>query len=126
MSKEDGYKIRNKEGIHFITFAVVGWIDVFARKEYIEILLNSIRYCQQEKGVIVHAWCIMTNHVHFVISTQQNTTSDILRDFKKFIGKQIIQAITNNPQESRKEWMLNLFREFGKKNSRNKEFQLWQ
>lgn len=126
MSKEDGYKIRNKEGIHFITFAVVGWIDVFSRKEYIEILLNSIRYCQQEKGVIVHAWCIMTNHVHFVISTQQNTTSDILRDFKKFIGKQIIQAITNNPQESRKEWMLNLFREFGKKNSRNKEFQLWQ
>ena len=34
MSKDDGYKIRNKEGIHFITFAVVEWVDVFTRKEY--------------------------------------------------------------------------------------------
>ena len=126
MSKEDGYKIRNKEGIHFITFAVVDWVDVFSRKEYVDILLNSIQYCQQQKGLIVHAWCVMTNHVHLVISTKQNNTSDVLRDFKKFTSKHIIQTITNNPQESRKEWMLNIFKEHGKNNSRNSEFQFWQ
>lgn len=126
MSKEDGYKIRNKEGIHFITFTVVGWVDVFSRKEYVDILLNSIQYCQQQKGLVVHAWCVMTNHVHLVVSAKQNNTSDILRDFKKFTSKHIIQAITNNPQESRKEWMLNIFRESGQNNSRNSEFQFWQ
>ena len=31
---EGGYKIRDKEGIHFVSFAVVEWIDVFTRKEY--------------------------------------------------------------------------------------------
>jgi putative transposase len=45
---------------------------------------------------------------------------------KKFTSKHIIQAITNNPQESRKEWMLNIFRENGESNSRNSEFQFWQ
>lgn len=43
MSKKDGYKIRNKEGIHFITFAVVEWVDVFTRKEYRDIVLDSIQ-----------------------------------------------------------------------------------
>jgi len=50
-----GYKIRNKEEIHFITFAVVEWIDVFTRKQYRNILLESIRYCQNEKGLILYA-----------------------------------------------------------------------
>ncbi len=30
-----GYKIINKEAIHFITFAVAEWVDVFTRKEYL-------------------------------------------------------------------------------------------
>jgi len=42
---DGGYKIRNKEGIHFITFAVVEWVDVFTRKEYrfveVEFLRNG-------------------------------------------------------------------------------------
>ncbi|MCZ2458882.1 MAG: hypothetical protein LC128_04585 [Chitinophagales bacterium] len=30
---DGGNKIRNKECIHFIIFAVVEWVDVFTRKE---------------------------------------------------------------------------------------------
>ena len=58
---DGGYKIRNKEGINLITFAVVEWVDVFTRKEYRGILLDSIKHCQREKGLLVHAWCIMSN-----------------------------------------------------------------
>jgi putative transposase len=43
---EGGYKIRNEAGIHFVTFAVVEWVDVFTRKEYRDIVLDSISYCQ--------------------------------------------------------------------------------
>ncbi len=123
---EGGYKIRNKDGIHFITFAVVEWVDVFTRKEYRDILLDSIKYCQNEKGLILHAWCIMSNHVHMVISAKNNDTSDILRDFKKFTSKQVIAAIEKNEQESRKDWMLKIFREQGEKNSRNSKYQFWR
>jgi len=123
---DGGYKIRNKEGIHFITFAVVEWVDVFTRKEYRDILLDSVRYCQKEKGLILYAWCIMSNHVHFVVSAENNDTSEILRDFKKFTSKQIIAAIEKNEQESRKAWMLRIFREQGEKNSRNSTYQFWR
>ena len=121
-----GYKIRNKEGIHFITFAVVEWVDVFTRKEYRDIVLDSIRYCQQEKGLILHAWCLMSNHIHLIISAKNNDTSDILRDFKKFTSKQIVTAIINSQHESRRDWMLNIFKSQGEKNIRNTNYQFWR
>ena len=48
---EGGYKIRNQSAIHFVTFAVVEWVDVFTRKDYRDIILESIRFCQKEKGL---------------------------------------------------------------------------
>ena len=121
-----GYKIRNQSAIHFITFAVVEWVDVFTRKEYRDIVLDSIKYCQAEKGLLLHCWCIMSNHVHLILSAKNHDLSDILRDFKKYTSKQIIKAIEGNRQESRREWMLKIFRAQGAKNSRNKNYQFWR
>jgi len=123
---EGGYKIRNQAAIHFITFAVTEWIDVFSRKLYRDIVLDSIRHCQAEKGLLLHAWCIMSNHLHLVASAKNHDLSDILRDFKKFTSKQIVKAISTNEHESRKSWMLKIFKEEGMKNSRNKTFQFWR
>src|SRR5690242_8493407 len=97
-----GYKINNKQGIHFVTFAVVEWVDVFTRKQYRDILLESLRYCQKYKGLQLYAWCIMTNHLHLVVAATNNDPSNILRDFKRFTAKALIRAITENPAESRK------------------------
>ncbi|MEO5562678.1 MAG: transposase [Chitinophagaceae bacterium] len=121
-----GYKIRNKAGIHFITFAVVECVDVFTRPLYKDILLDSIRHCQAKRDLFLHAWCLMTNHVHLIASAKNNDTSEILRDFKKFTSKKIVAAIENNPQESRREWMLPIFRKHGEENSRNTNHQFWQ
>ncbi len=123
---EGGYKIRNQAAIHFITFAVVEWVDVFTRKDYRDMVLDSIRFCQQEKGMLLHSWCIMSNHIHLVLSAKKNDLSGLLRDFKKFTSKQLIAAINNNPKESRREWMLEVFRREGAKNSRNSEYQFWR
>jgi len=46
-----GHRITYPFAIHFIPFAVVGWLDVFTRKEYKDIVLDSISYCQKEKGL---------------------------------------------------------------------------
>ena len=100
---EGGYKIRNQAAIHFLTFAVVEWVDVFTRKEYRDIVLNSLKHCQDEKDLLLHCWCIMSNHVHLIASAKNNDLSDILRDFKKFTSKQIIAAIEANRHESRKD-----------------------
>ena len=123
---EGGYKIRNQSAVHFITFAVVEWIDVFTRKQYRDIVLDSIRFCKAEKGLRLHSWCIMSNHLHLIISAKENNLSEVLRDFKKFTSKELIKAITSNKQESRREWMLDIFRREGSKNSRNNEYQFWR
>jgi putative transposase len=121
-----GYRISNQGAVHFVTFTVVYWMDVFTRKEYRDLVLDSIRYCQQEKGLVVHSWCIMSNHLHLVVFARNNDLSDIIRDFKKFTSKQIVKAITENMKESRKEWMLEWFKKAGQANSRNKEIQFWK
>lgn len=117
MGREGGYKIRNKAGIHFITFAVVEWIDVFTRKAYRDIVLESIRYCQKEKGLELYCWCLMSNHIHMIVSAKENNISDVLRDFKKFTSKKLLSDIEANEKESRRIWMLELFAKAGEANS---------
>jgi REP element-mobilizing transposase RayT len=120
------YKVGEDAIAHFVTFAVVGWVDVFSREIYKEIFINSLKYCQENKGLKLHAWVIMTNHVHLIISSQTNKIEHIVRDFKKYTSKQIINAIQENTTESRKEWMLNLFSYAGKNNNNNTNFQFWK
>ena len=123
---EGGYKIRNQAAIHFITFTVVEWVDIFTRKEYRDIILDSIKFCQKEKGLLLHSWCIMSNHLHLILSAKNNDLSDVLRDFKKFTSKEIIKATENNKKESRRDWILRIFKEEGEKNSRNTTYQVWR
>jgi len=39
------YKFYDPNGTYFVTYAVVGWFDVFTRDEYCTILIDSFNYC---------------------------------------------------------------------------------
>ena len=121
------YRITSDDELYFLTLTVVDWIDVFTRKELCEDILESLRYCQQNKGLIIYAWCIMPSHLHLVVSTPSGTNrlSDIMRDFKKFTSKKIIQSI-NEIAESRREWLLRHFSYAGRFNPKIKNHQFWQ
>lgn len=104
------YKFHNPEGVYFVTFAVQGWTDVFTRNEYKDILVENLSWCQKNKGLEIFAWCIMTNHIHLIVRAGGGfLLSDIFRDFKKFISKALLKAISENFRESRKEWLLKQF-----------------
>ena len=120
------YKFRDQDKLYFVSFAVVYWLDVFIRNDYKDILLESLRYCQREKGLEVYAWCIMTSHVHLIIGTNRNKMEDIMRDYKSHTSSELKKSIRNNPQESRKEWLLWMMERAGKKNGNNNKFQFWQ
>jgi REP element-mobilizing transposase RayT len=101
------YRCQTEESLYFVTITVKHWIDVFTRRGYKDILIESFIYCQKEKGLEIFAWVIMSNHLHLIVRAKEGyLLSDILRDFKKFTSKQIIKAIEENPQESRKEWLV--------------------
>lgn len=121
------YKFNDPDAYYFITFATVGWIDIFTRIIYRDIILDCFRHCIKNKGLAIHGYVIMSNHIHMIISRRGNQTlPDIIRDLKKFSSVQIIKEIIQNPEESRKQWLLYLFAKAGKANSNNKFYQLWQ
>src|SRR6188768_483846 len=126
MQNQRPYNISNPQGIYFVTFSVVQWVDVFTRSIYRDIVVESMKYCIEHKGLILYAWCLMSNHMHLIIGARNDhNLSDIIRDLKKFTSKRIVEAI-DSENESRKSWMLWLFRSSGKRNPNNVYFQFWQ
>lgn len=113
------YKIRDQNYPHFVSFAVVHWIDFFTRPIYQQILIDSLIYCQKSKGLIIYAWCIITNHVHLIIGTNDLPMEGILRDMKSFTSRKLKEAIIGNAKESRKEWILWMMEKTGRKNKYN-------
>ena len=59
----EGYKIRDQSSTHFLTFTVMGWIDIFSRKRYRDIIIDSLNYCRANKGLQIGGYVIMTNHI---------------------------------------------------------------
>lgn len=112
--------------MYFVTYATVGWVDVFTRNEYRNVILDSLRYCCANKGLEVYAWVIMTNHVHLIIGTSGENMEHILGNHKSYTAGVLHTAIADNMHESRKEWMLSIFSEAGKTNSNNLNYQFWQ
>ena len=120
------YKFQNPTAVYFVSFATVYWLDIFTRQAYLTILEQAVEHCRKEKGMEVFAYCFMPSHVHFVFRSDNEDPSGLLRDFKGFTAKKIIKAIEENPQESRKEWLLWMMERAGKKKSNISKRQFWQ
>ena len=114
--------------IYFLTMTVVDWVDIFTREDYRFVIVDSLKYCQKEKGLEIYAWCLMSNHLHLIASAEENgqfSLSDILRDFKKFTSKAVVQKIIEIP-ESRRKWLLDRFEFAGRYNKKIEYYKFWQ
>lgn len=120
------YKFANTTGAYFISFSTVNWIDVFTRDAYFSCIIASLDYCRKNKGMEIYGYCIMHSHVHLIFRSSFNNPSGLIRDFKGFTSRKLLKLIAENPQESRKKWMLDMFEKAGKKNSNVKYQQFWQ
>ncbi len=111
---------------YYITMTVVGWVDVFTRKNHREAVIESLKYCQKEKGLIIYAYCIMSNHIHMIVDVNEPyLLKDTIRDFKKFTSKKIVQQIQCE-RESRREWMLKFFEQEAGLSEKHKSYKFWQ
>jgi len=120
------FRIHDQTELYFVTFTVVNWIDVFIRDWYREVMVKSIRFCQDNKGLQVYAWVIMTSHVHMIIGTEgKMKLEDIIRDMKRHTSVEMKKILEDNSFESRKEWMLWMFSRAGRKNTNNIDYQFW-
>lgn len=120
------FKFSDNDKLYFVSYAVVHWIDVFIRNEYRDILLESWKFCQQEKDLDIYGWCIMTNHVHMIVGSKGRPLHKTIGEMKSFTSRALRKAIATHPKESRREWILNVMEQTGWANSNNIDWQCWQ
>ena len=122
------YKIRDQHGLNFLTCTVCGWVDIFNRAEYRDIILESWKYCRENKGLQIWGYVIMSNHIHMIANTKEPYKLEaVMRDFKAYTARQIIDHLLDSSKpESRREWLLHMLRFFAHHHKGRQEHQLWQ
>jgi putative transposase len=116
------YKIAG-DGLFYLTFQIVGWVDIFTRKIYRDIAIESLKYCQQHKGLKLFAFVIMSNHIHLLAQSETGDLGDIIRDFKNHTSKKFLEVVNDNI-ESRSDWMKIVFEYHGKFKNKQSN-QIW-
>ena len=122
--KQEGYQIRNQFAKHFLTFQVIDWVDIFTRKIYRDIILESFEFCRREKELSINGYVIMSNHVHTIMQSKIGDLSNTIASIKKYTGLKIIRSI-DVETESRKDWMLKRFEFAARSNRRSEDHQFW-
>lgn len=124
-SYRKGYVISDQAATYFLTMTVVEWLEVFIRPQLADIVLSNLRYCVEHKGLVLHAWCLMPNHLHLICTHPKGKLSDVLRDFKSYTSKTLYSSLSENKiPESRKALLLSRFHFAGA--PKDRRFKLWQ
>jgi len=107
---------------YFITLTVIEWIDVFTKPQYSQVIINSLKYCQENKGLVLYEYVIMTNHLHLIVRAQEGyKLSQIISDFKKHTTREILKLL----KQDRRKYIINLINNsFSKK--KDAKQQIWQ
>jgi putative transposase len=122
----DKYKVFNGDEVYFITFTIVDWIKVLEDDNFKQLIIDSIKYYQKNKGLVIYAYCIMPNHVHMIVQAiGKFNISEILRDLKKITSRSIVRMLGNQKTDGYME-LLNKFAEAGKPLKRITKFKVWQ
>ncbi len=119
-----GYQISEQDELHYLTFQIVKWVDIFTRQIYRDIIIDSFRFCQKNKGLEIYAYVLMSNHIHLLIRSNSGNLSNTIKEIKSFTAKKILESI-NGEQESRRDWMLDIFEFSAKQHKRNEKYQIW-
>ncbi|MCB0758536.1 MAG: transposase [Flavobacteriales bacterium] len=112
--------------LYFVTITVVGWVDVFTRKELAEEMIKQFAWSQKNKGLKLFAYVIMPSHIHFVAYRDEGLMSDLLPDLKSYSAKCLLKLVEDLPNESRRDWLLHMFEFHAKYQPQNEKYMFWQ
>ena len=117
------YKIDDAEGLYFVTFSVVEMAHALSLPAAKDIIVESLIFCQHNKGLKLYAWVIMDNHIHLIMDGKKGPA--IIRDLKKFTSTKILQLIKSQPNTKVQNSLIKKFGDVGKNNPHNRRNQLW-
>ena len=83
---------------YFLTCTIVGWLPVFTRPEAVEIIYDSLRYSQRQRGLNLLGYVILENHLHLIASAPD--LSDVIQRFKSFTARQSVELLESRGEQS--------------------------
>ena len=105
------YPIAEPRGCYLLTLNTIDRVDIFIRPFFKQIIVESLNYFIEKKGLIVYGWCLMTNHLHLIVEAKDGfDLSRLITDFKAFTGKIILQDL-NADSDIRRNWIIKKIRE---------------
>ncbi|MGE0076376.1 MAG: transposase [Bacteroidales bacterium] len=117
------YKVIDTMYSYFITITLVEWQKLFQIPLYAEIVIDSIRYCQNNKGLELFGYVIMPSHIHLIARAEQYPLSEVVRDFKKFTATRIIEELSKDLEHHS---TLTIFADAANRIKRNRNYKVWQ
>jgi REP element-mobilizing transposase RayT len=117
------WKVLPGVDLYYTTTTIVGWEHVFAGFPYFDAILDSLRFCISNKGLHLHAYVIMPNHAHYILSADEGKSlSDIMRDFNTHTSREITRLLE---ADSRIE-LLKVFVDAAAQDGRGNKYKVWQ
>ena len=87
----------NENETHFLTITVIEWMDIFTKLEYFQTIIDSLKFCRENKGLLLYEYVIMTNHSHLIVRAKEHyNLSQIISDFKKHTTRQILKILESD------------------------------
>ncbi len=121
------YRFTENDIPHFITMTLVEWIDLFNRQRYKDLLVDNLKHCIKNKGLVIHAYVIMSNHIHLIVRTKNDEKlASVVRDFKRYTAKVIYETLKSDNHESRKNWLKWIVESQGERSSSNENMKIWR
>ncbi|HNV52501.1 MAG TPA: transposase [Tenuifilaceae bacterium] len=117
------YKVIDTGYSYFITITLVEWQKLFHIPLYAEIITDSIRYCQKNKGLELFGYVIMPSHIHLIARAELRPLGEVMRDFKKFTATRIVERLSKDLEHQP---MLAVFADAANRIKRNKNYKVWQ
>src|SRR4030095_4193590 len=105
------YPIVEPQGCYSLTLNTIDRVDLFIRPFFKQIVVESLNYFIEKKGLIVYGWCLMTNHLHLIAQARDGfDLPGIVSDLKSFTAKIILDDL-NAESDIRREWIMKKIRE---------------
>jgi len=118
------YKVNPRGGFpYFCTCTIMGWQPVFVDVPYRKIIMDSLCYCRQHKGIEINAYVIMLTHVHLILRPLPGVDlAGVMRDTKRYTAKRIFEQL----EEDRRGWLVRYFRRAPQLTKQKSAYKVWQ
>ena len=107
----------------FVTKTIVGWLPVVNSHEAGDIIIAAWQYALDYKSVHLHAYVIMPNHFHLIVSSSDGRSmSSMMRDFGTHRSRELSGLLFMYNRNDHP----NVFHHAAWNDQRGNDFRIWQ